>query len=97
MDEAAHLLHFFFLDEFQRVEVFHFGCDLAGKLGNIKRSAVESLELVNLGDSAYAALTCEQVLPHLFRGVAYGADQTDPSNYDASTQSYLPPFACLPT
>ena len=31
VDEPAHLLHFFFLDEIQRVEVLDFGGDLAGE------------------------------------------------------------------
>src|SRR5690348_2326275 len=36
VDEAAHLLHLFFLDEVQRVEVFYFSSDLAGKSSRIK-------------------------------------------------------------
>ena len=32
VDEAAHLLQFFFLDELQRIEILDFGGDLAGEL-----------------------------------------------------------------
>src|SRR3954471_14206658 len=97
VDESSHLLDFFFLDEFERVEIFYFGRDLAGELGNIKKRAVNFFELVDLGDSAYAAFTCKQVLPHFFRSVTHSADQADSSDYDTSCQIYLPPFACLPT
>ena len=33
VDEAAHLLQFFFFDELQGIEILDFGGDLAGKLG----------------------------------------------------------------
>ena len=75
MDEAAHLLQFFFLDELQRVEILDFSRDLAGELGCIK-----------LRDACHAALACEQVAPDLFRGVPHPADQTNASDYDPSRQ-----------
>ena len=75
MDEAAHLLQFFFLDELQRVEILDFSRDLAGELGCIK-----------LRDACPAALACEQVASDLLRGVPHPADQTNASDYDPSRQ-----------
>jgi len=36
VNEAAHLLDLFFLDEVERVEVFDFGGDGAGKVGGVE-------------------------------------------------------------
>ena len=59
VDEAAHFLDFFFLDEIQRIEVADFGGDLAGKGGSIER-----------GDAADAALARRQSLPDCAGGIA---------------------------
>ena len=53
VDEAAHLLQLFFLDEIQRIEILDFGRNLAGKLGGVE-----------VGDPAHAALAGEQARPH---------------------------------
>jgi hypothetical protein len=74
VNEAAHLLHFFFLDELQRIEIADFGSDLAGKCGGIKS-----------GNSVDATLTGKQSLPDRIRGIAYGADQANAGNYDPSS------------
>src|SRR5215471_6458027 len=85
VDEAAHFLGIFFLDELQRVEVLNLGGDLAGMIGGV--------ELRNLRD---ATLPCQQVFPDFFGGVAHPADQSNAGNDDPSCQTYFPPFACLP-
>src|SRR5215472_6007172 len=36
VDEAAHLLYFFFFDEIERIEAFDFSGNLAGKPGGIE-------------------------------------------------------------
>jgi hypothetical protein len=66
VDEAAHLLHFFFLDELEGIEVADLGGDLAGKGGDVEG-----------GDAVDAALTGEQRLPDGVGGVADGTDQAD--------------------
>jgi hypothetical protein len=47
VDEAAHLLHFFFLDELEGIEVADLGGDLAGEGGGVEG-----------GDATDAALAC---------------------------------------
>src|SRR5207253_8740387 len=84
VDEAAHLLEFFLVDELQRVETLDLGRDLAGKIGRIK--------LRNPRHSAFAG---EQVLPRLVRGVPDCTDQAQTGDYDPSTQ-LLPAFRVLP-
>src|SRR5438067_2398009 len=64
MDEAAHLLQLFFLDEVERIEILHFCGDLAGEISGIE-----------VADAGYAALAREQVLPDFFGGVGHRADQ----------------------
>ena len=44
MDEARHLLQFFFVDELQRIEILDLGRDLAGEIG--------AIELCNAGNAA---------------------------------------------
>ena len=85
VDEAAHFLDFFFLDEIQRVEVLDLGGNLARVSGGVE-----------LGDSSDAALAREQVLPDFLRGVADSTDQANAGNYDPPRQTYFPPFECLP-
>src|SRR5215469_10463826 len=85
VNEAAHFLGFFFLDELQRVEVLNLSGDLAGM--------IRGVELSNLRNTT---LPCQQVLPDLFGGVAHPADQSNAGNDDPSCQTYFPPFACLP-
>ena len=53
VDEAAHLLDFFFLDEIERVEIAYFGSDLAGECGGVK-----------CGNAVHAALARRQSLPY---------------------------------
>src|SRR5437870_4820191 len=60
MDEAAHFLYLFFLDEIQRVKALDLGGDGAGEVGGIK-----------MRDLAHAALAGEQVLPDLWRAPSY--------------------------
>ena len=83
VNEAAHLLYFFFLDEIQRVEIFDFGRDLAGVLGGVK-----------LSDPADAAFARQQVPPDLISFVADRADQADPG-HDNSSHQLLPRFRVL--
>ena len=89
VNEAAHLLDFFFLDEVEGIEVADLGGDLAGKSGSVE-----------CGDAIDAALAREQGLPHRVGGIADGADQADAGDDDPSCritrQSYLPALACLP-
>src|SRR5580658_255229 len=85
MNEAPHLLDFFFLDEIQRVEVLDLGGNLAGK-----GSGVET------GDASHTALAGKHGLPHYIGGIAYAADQTEACDYDPASQIYFPAFACLP-
>ena len=59
VDEAAHLLHFFFLDEIEGIEVADFGGDLAVKSGSVEP-----------GNAVDAALAGEQSLPHRVGGIA---------------------------
>jgi hypothetical protein len=73
VNEAAHLLHFFFLDELEGIEV----ADLAGDLAGIGRD-------VERGDAINAALAGEQRLPDRVGRVADGTDQADAGDYDAS-------------
>src|SRR5581483_4367095 len=82
--EASHLLQFFFLDKIEGVEILDLGGNLAGKLGGIE-----------LGDAGSTALPSQQIAPGLLGGVAHGADRAEPGDDDA-TQTYLPPFECLP-
>src|ERR1017187_1742330 len=84
VNEAAHLLEFFFLDEIERIEVFDLSSDLTGELSRI--------ELRNPG---YATLSGKQALPNFFRGIAYSTNQPDPSDHDPSSQ-LLPAFRVLP-
>ena len=39
VDEASHLLQFFFLDELQGIEILDFGGNLAGELGSASNCA----------------------------------------------------------
>ncbi len=85
VNEAPHLLDFFFLDEVQRVEVLDLGGDLAGEGGGVKPG--------NPGDAAFAG---KHGLPHVSREVAHAADQAEAGDYDPASQIYFPAFACLP-
>ena len=84
VDEARHLLDFFFLDIVQRVEVLDFGGDLAGEGAGVET-----------GDASDAALAREHGLPHFIGGIAHAADQAEPRNYDPASQLF-PRFPCLP-
>ncbi len=80
VDEAAHLLNFFFLDEVQRVKVADFGGDLARICGCVKG-----------GNTVDAALSRQQRGPHLGGGVTERADHADAGNNDSACQ-----ITCLP-
>src|SRR5208282_2284954 len=79
VDEAAHLLYFFFLDEVKGVKVADLGCDLAGKSGGVEP-----------GNAADAAFAGEQGLPYCAGGMADGADQADAGDDDPSRQITCP-------
>src|SRR5439155_325061 len=83
VDEAAHLLQFFFVDKLQRIEILDFCSDPAGKTGAIK-----------MRNTGYAAFCGEQIAPDLFCSVPNRADQADASDYDATSQ-LLPAFRVL--
>src|SRR6266404_2136340 len=90
MDEAAHLLDLFLLDEVERIEALHLGGDGAGKAGGIK-----------VRDGVHAAFAGKQVLPCFRNGVADSADHSQPGDYNppgrpiCNAQGYLPPLECL--
>jgi hypothetical protein len=73
VNEAAHLLHFFFLDELEGIEVADLARDLAGEGGSVE-----------CGDAVDAALAGEQRLPDGVGGVADGTDQADAGDDDPS-------------
>ena len=75
MDEASHLLQFFFLDVVQRVEVPDLGGDLAGEVGGVET-----------GDASDAALAGEHALPHFVGGIAHAADEAEAGDYDPASQ-----------
>ena len=86
VDEAAHLLNFFFLDEVQRVEVLDFGGDAGTR-------AVEASNWVMRAD---AALARQQLLPDLFSCVA-DCDRSGQCPVTTTRRTnYFPAFACLP-
>src|SRR6478672_2660507 len=84
MNEARHLARLFFLDEAEWIEILNFGSDLAGVFGGVE-----------MGDTADAALPCQQVLPDLFCIVADSANQADAGDNN-STHQLLPTFRMLP-
>ena len=90
VDEAAHLLDFFFLDEVERVEVLDFGCNLAGELGSIKRCVSRS-----------NCSNCTPLLPasKFFQtsSVVLPTPQIKPIPVTTTRrrQIYFPPFAVL--
>ena len=84
LDEAAHLLDVFLLDEFQRVKIL----DLAGNLAGVLRG-------VKMSDRSDAALAGQQVCPDLFGGVAHREIRPTPVT-TTRRANYFPPFACLP-
>ncbi len=73
VNEAAHLLDFFFLDELEGIEVADFGGDLAGESGGVEG-----------GDAIDAAFAGEQGFPHCAGSMADGADQPDAGDDNAS-------------
>ena len=83
MNEAAHLLDFFFLDEVERIEVLDFGGDGAGETRGIETC-----------DLSHAALTGEQIRPDFSTGISHRANEAQTSDDNSTTQAYLPPFAC---
>ena len=84
MDKAPHLLHFFFFDEVEGIEILDLGRYLAGKIAGVE-----------LSDAGHAALASKQPLPHFSGGVSHAADQADAGDYYPASQIYLPPFECL--
>src|SRR5437879_393434 len=73
MDEAAHLLDLFFLNELQRIKVLDLSGNGAGEVGGIE-----------MGDGGNAALARLQVLPDFRGGMADGANETHASNNNTS-------------
>ena len=80
MNEAPHLLNFFFLDEIQRVEVLNLGGNLAGKGGGVEP-----------GNACDTALACKQGLPHHVGGIAHATDQAETRDYDPASQLFRLP------
>src|SRR5260370_17644199 len=85
VDEAAHLLHFFFLDELEGIEVADLAGNLAGEGGGVE-----------LGDAVDTALAREQALPHCVGGITHGAYQADAGN-DHPPFPLTPPITSLPS
>ena len=84
VNEAPHLLDFFFLDEVQRVKRLDLGRDLAGKGGSVEPS-----------DAVDATLARQYRGPHVCRGVTQRADQSQACDYDPPRQvTCLPLRAC---
>ncbi len=73
VNEAAHLLHIFFFDEVEGIEVEDLGCDLASEGGSVEPS-----------DATDAALAGDDGLPDCIGGAPKGADEADAGNDDAS-------------
>src|SRR5208282_13045 len=84
VDEAAHLLYFFFLDEIEGIKVADLGGDLAGK--------GRGVEPGNASDATFAS---DQSLPPRAGGMAHGADQADAGDDDPTRQIESPPFLRL--
>jgi hypothetical protein len=78
MDEAAHLLDFFFFDEFRGVEIL----DLAGNLG-VEKRGIESL------DAGNATADLKQRLPGFYSGVADRGQKTYARDYDSAGNKRL--------
>ena len=72
VNEAAHLLHFFFLDELEGIEVEDLGGDLAGEGGGVE-PVMRPTPLLPATRPARLHRWCSQ-----------GADQADAGNDDAS-------------
>ena len=83
VNEASHLLDFFFFDEIQRVEALHLGGNLAGKSCGIET-----------GNASHSALTRKQGLPHHVGGIAHTTDQAQACHYDPASQLF-PRFRVL--
>src|SRR6266478_5601887 len=81
LNEAAHLLQFFFLDPLEGVEVF----DLASNLA-IKSSGVK------LRDEANTAAPGHEVFPAFLRADTQRADQSNARNNYPASQLYLAPM-----
>ncbi len=79
LNEAAHLLDFFFLDEFRGIEVLDLTRNLA-----IEQGGIESFNAGN------AAADFKQRLPGLFRGVADRGQKTYARNYDSAGNNRSP-------
>src|ERR1017187_6348560 len=73
LDEAPHLLDFFFLDVIARIETFDFAGDSAGKSRRVKRR-----------DPRDAALGSKNRTPGQFRSNPQRRQQSDAGHYDSS-------------
>ena len=80
MDEAPHLARFFFLDEWQRIEVLHFCGKSDGKAGRVK--AV--IGAIPLSPANRLLQTC--------CGIAHSANESNAGDNDTTLQDYLPPL-----
>src|ERR1019366_6851133 len=83
VNEAAHLLQFFFLDEVERVEVLHLGRDGTGILRRVKEC-----------DGGNPTGAGQQACPHCLGGVADTANHSKTGDNDSAAHAYFPPFAC---
>src|SRR5438270_851241 len=81
MNEAAHLLNFFFLDEIQRIEIFDFSGDRAREPARVEA-----------GDRGNATLARQKIGPGLRTGVAHRANESQSSNDNPTAQWLLATF-----
>ena len=79
LDEAAHLLDFFLLDEAGRIEMLDLARDPA-----VERRRIEGL------DARDAVAAFEQRLPGVLRGVANRGQETDTGDYDSAGNNRSP-------
>ena len=78
MNEIAHLLQFFLLDELKWVESLDFRRNVHGKARGIK-----------MGDGRHAALAGQEILPRLRRVEADGGEQSHTGYNDSPVQAIL--------
>src|SRR5690242_3996385 len=81
MNEAAHFLQFFFVNELQRIEILDFGGDLGGKLRGVE-----------VGNACYAAFARQQAGPHFWTGITHAADQSHAGDDYAASHGHASIF-----
>src|SRR5262249_54841097 len=80
LNEAAHLLQFFFFDPVERIKTLHFAGDLAVE--------VRGVEMRNRSDTADAG---DEVSPALLRADAQRADQPNSRNHNPLCHGFSTP------